>query len=83
LYGLHPGNQITEQHNAEFLKAAQKTIDYRLSNGGGHTGWSRAWIINFFARLKDGDKAYEKGYIHGLIARGGFEVDMKRFLLRR
>ena len=59
LYGLHPGNQITQQHNAEFLEAARKTIDYRLANGGGHTGWSRAWIINFFARLKDGDKAYE------------------------
>jgi alpha-L-fucosidase 2 len=59
LYGLHPGNQITQQHNAEFLAAARKTIDYRLANGGGHTGWSRAWIINFFARLKDGDKAYE------------------------
>jgi len=59
LYGLHPGNQITEQKNPELLEAARKTIGYRLSHGGGHTGWSRAWIINFYARLKDGDKAYE------------------------
>jgi alpha-L-fucosidase 2 len=59
LYGLHPGDQITGQKNPEFLEAARKTIEYRLANGGGHTGWSRAWIINFFARLKDGEKAYE------------------------
>jgi alpha-L-fucosidase 2 len=59
LYGLHPGDQITQQKNPEFLEAARKTIEYRLSHGGGHTGWSRAWIINFFARLKDGEKAYE------------------------
>jgi alpha-L-fucosidase 2 len=59
LYGLHPGNQITEQKNPELLEAARKTIEHRLSHGGGHTGWSRAWIINFYARLKDGDKAYE------------------------
>ena len=59
LFGLHPGRQITKQHNPEFLEAARKTIDYRLAHGGGHTGWSRAWIINFFARLLDGDKAYE------------------------
>jgi alpha-L-fucosidase 2 len=59
LYGLYPGSQITSQNNPELLVAARKTIDYRLANGGGHTGWSRAWIINFFARLKDGEKAYE------------------------
>lgn len=59
LYGLHPGNQFTYQNSPELINAAKKSIDYRLSNGGGHTGWSRAWIINFFARLQDADKAYE------------------------
>lgn len=62
LYGLHPGNQITQQQHPELLEAAGKTIEYRLAHGGGHTGWSRAWIINFFARLKDGDKACENVY---------------------
>ena len=59
LYGLHPGYQFTENKTPEYFEAARATIDYRLAHGGGHTGWSRAWIINFFARLKDGDKAYE------------------------
>jgi alpha-L-fucosidase 2 len=58
LYGLHPGNQITE-NTPQLFEAAKKTIEYRLAHGGGHTGWSRAWIINFYARLKDGEKAYE------------------------
>lgn len=62
LYGLHPGNQITQQQHPELLEAARKTIEYRLAHGGGHTGWSRAWIINFFARLKDGEKACENVY---------------------
>jgi len=59
LYGLHPSNQISVQKTPELAAAARKTIDYRLLHGGGHTGWSRAWIINFFARLEDGEKAYE------------------------
>ncbi|WP_207495821.1 glycoside hydrolase family 95 protein [Aridibaculum aurantiacum] len=58
LFGLHPGREITRETPA-LLAAARKTIDYRLTNGGGHTGWSRAWIINFFARLHDGNAAYE------------------------
>ena len=56
MLGLHPGTQITPS-TPELFKAAQKTIELRLSSGGGHTGWSRAWIINFYARLLDGDKA--------------------------
>jgi alpha-L-fucosidase 2 len=59
LFGLYPGRQITPDGSPDLIQAARKTIDFRLIHGGGHTGWSRAWIINFFARLQDGEKAYE------------------------
>lgn len=59
LYALYPSSQITKQATPELFEAARKTIDRRLSNGGGHTGWSRAWIINFFARLHDAQNASE------------------------
>ncbi len=59
LYALYPGEEFTNPDNPKWMKAARKSIETRLANGGGHTGWSRAWIINFFARLKDGEKAHE------------------------
>ncbi|NJO02336.1 MAG: glycoside hydrolase family 95 protein, partial [Bacteroidia bacterium] len=58
LLALYPGNQI-HQSDTAFFEAARQTIKKRLTHGGGHTGWSRAWIINFYARLLDGDQAYE------------------------
>jgi len=58
LLGLYPLAQISPE-TPELFKAAQATIERRLAHGGGHTGWSRAWIINFFARLRNGEKAYE------------------------
>jgi alpha-L-fucosidase 2 len=59
LYGLHPSSQITPDGTPELARAAEKTLERRLSNGGGHTGWSRAWIINNYAKLWDAEKAYE------------------------
>src|SRR5688572_21478542 len=59
LFALHPGDQITLRRTPELAKAARATIERRLAHGGGHTGWSRAWIINFWARLEDGEKAWE------------------------
>lgn len=59
LYALYPGEEFTNPADPKWMEAARKTIEGRLAHGGGHTGWSRAWIINFFARLKDGQKAFE------------------------
>lgn len=55
LYGLHPGNQISLASTPELAEACRKTLDRR---GDGGTGWSRAWKINFWARLGDGNRAY-------------------------
>ena len=59
LYGLFPSDQINVEDTPELAHAAVKTLENRLNNGGGHTGWSRAWIINFYAKLHDEKKAYE------------------------
>ncbi|MFB9053918.1 glycoside hydrolase N-terminal domain-containing protein [Formosa undariae] len=66
LLGLYPLAQITAD-TPELFEAAQKTIQRRLGNGGAHTGWSRAWIINFYARLQNGEKAHEN--IQALLAK--------------
>lgn len=59
LFALHPGNQITLRGTPELARAARVTLERRLQAGSGHTGWSRAWIINFWARLEEGDLAHD------------------------
>jgi alpha-L-fucosidase 2 len=56
LYALHPGHAIDPALNPELAAAARKTLDAR---GDASTGWSRAWKINFWARLRDGDRAHK------------------------
>ena len=56
---LYPGHTISLEKNPELAEAAKKTLKKRLENGGGHTGWSQAWIINFRAQLQQGDEALE------------------------
>jgi alpha-L-fucosidase 2 len=55
LWGLHPGSEITERGTPDLYAAARKSLEFR---GDGGTGWSRAWKINFWARLHDGDHSY-------------------------
>jgi len=59
LFGLHPAYQITPDLTKDMALAAERTLERRLANGGGHTGWSRAWLINFYARLWNAESAYE------------------------
>lgn len=59
LFALYPGNQIRPDQTPELAKAAEKTLERRLQNGGGHTGWSKAWVILFFARLWKGEEAWK------------------------
>lgn len=56
LFALHPGRQITSQ-TPDMQNAARKSLEFRLANGGGHTGWSAAWLVNLWARLGDGDNS--------------------------
>ncbi len=56
LYALHPGKQITIDENPELAEATKVSLNARGDSG---TGWSLAWKVNFWARLKDGDRAYE------------------------
>jgi alpha-L-fucosidase 2 len=67
LWALYPGNTISPLSTPELAAAARATLEGRLAHGGGHTGWSRAWIINFWARLFEGNKAGEN--VQALLAK--------------
>lgn len=72
LVGLYPGFAINEDSTE--WSAARKTLEYRIANGGGHTGWSNAWIACFYARLGEGnlakrhiDRMYEKSIFPNML----------------
>ena len=60
LWGLYPNDQITLHGTPDLAKACKTTLDRRLAAGGGSTGWSRAWVINSYARLEDGDRCHQQ-----------------------
>lgn len=58
LWALYPGDQIDIYRTPSLAAAARISLERRLQNGSGQTGWSRAWIMNYWARLGDGNQAY-------------------------
>jgi alpha-L-fucosidase 2 len=73
LFGLHPGTIITDK-DPELFAAAKRTIERRrkynedpVTRQGSYTGWSRAWLVNFYARLRDGEEAGAN--VHALLAK--------------
>ncbi|MEP6652049.1 MAG: glycoside hydrolase family 95 protein [Myxococcales bacterium] len=58
LYALYPSNQISPSSTPELAVAARRTLDRRLEYGGAATGWSRAWLVNFWARLGEGERVF-------------------------
>ncbi|MGO4545658.1 glycoside hydrolase N-terminal domain-containing protein [Paenibacillus sp. 2TAB23] len=67
LYGLYPGTSINHEASPVLVEASRRSLEARIQNGGGHTGWSCAWLINLYARLTDGEASYR--FIHTLLAR--------------
>jgi alpha-L-fucosidase 2 len=58
LFALHPGRQITLRGTPGLAAAARTALVRRLAHGGGGPGWSRAWIVIFWARLEEPEQAH-------------------------
>lgn len=56
LWALYPGTTITPTHTPELATACGVVLRRRAENGGGHTGWSRAWLVNLHARLLEAEE---------------------------
>ena len=82
LYGIYPGDLI-KPNDKELFAAARRSLDYRLAHGGGHTGWSCAWIICLMATFGDGEGAWDalskffsqSAYSNLLDAHPPFQID--------
>jgi hypothetical protein len=61
MYGLFPASQMTPLVNSTLSAASKVLVDNRMSHGSGSTGWSRAWVMNLYARLFQGDTVWSNG----------------------
>ena len=59
LYGVFPSDLFTVEKRTAQFEAARKSLAYRLSKGGGHTGWSRAWVACLQSRFGNSEGFYE------------------------
>lgn len=59
LLAVYPGDSITVRSTPHLATAARVALQRRLDHGGGQTGWSRAWTVCLWARLEDGERAWE------------------------
>ena len=66
LFALFPADEITLRGTPDLAKAARISLERRVENGGGRSGWSAAWYANLWARLEDGDHANQ--HINDLLA---------------
>ncbi|MBQ2826106.1 MAG: glycoside hydrolase family 95 protein, partial [Clostridia bacterium] len=58
LWSVYPADFLDETQ-PELFEAARRSLDERLSHGGGHTGWSRSWTACLYARFGDSEKCWE------------------------
>ncbi len=59
LFCLYPGDEVTPRSAPALAAAARRSLEHRLANGGGATGWSRAWVVALWARLLEGQMAWK------------------------
>ena len=59
LFAFYPGDQITLHGTPRLARAVRALLERRLANGGGGTGWSRAWVAALWARFGEGDLAHD------------------------
>ncbi|MEQ8547132.1 MAG: glycoside hydrolase family 95 protein [Cyclobacteriaceae bacterium] len=67
LFGLCPGNEITQDKTPALFEAAKRSLEIRGDEG---TGWAMAWKSVCWARLKDGNHAYK--VMSNLFTPGGY-----------
>jgi len=59
MLSLYPGSFINEYDTPELYKAVEKSLEIRLDNGSGYTGWSCAWALIFLAKFRNTSRICE------------------------